>query len=137
MTVFLRMNGWDLITGDPCAANLILELVERRRPKQWLSDRLVEHSRPRPSLELRDFFADITYEADLEALQSLAATHRLEEFNMALADAVDSMPALDRLARAFSAYLDNGDRARAMHAGTQIIVYLRLYRLAEDMGYEW
>lgn len=34
-------------------------------------------------------------------------------------------------------HLESGDSERFMQVGVQVVVYLRLYRLAEDMGYEW
>jgi death-on-curing protein len=137
MVAFLRMNGWNFVIDDPRSADVILELIEQHRTKQWLADRLVAHSRARVSFELRDFFAAITYEADMDALRSLAASGRSVEFDAALVDATATMPALGDLVNKLVTHLDDENEAMFIQVGTQIIVYLRLYRLAEDMGYEW
>ena len=48
MVVFLRMNGWNFELPDEEAAGLMLEMIEQRRDKLWLSFHLTERCRSRP-----------------------------------------------------------------------------------------
>ena len=76
------MNGWDLLLPDSQAASLLLELIEQHHHKAWLAERLAQVSRPRPSLELRDFLAVLTTDHIAERLEPIANQFQMAEFNL-------------------------------------------------------
>lgn len=47
MVAFLHMNGWSFETRDEDAAQIMLDLIEQRQDKLWLSGILKGASRPR------------------------------------------------------------------------------------------
>lgn len=136
MVVFLRLNGWNFELPDEEAAGLMLGMIEDRRDKTWLSSRLSEHCRSRPSFELRDFFAAMSNERTGEMYNALRAGSK-PELGATAEESKTAMP----LIAAFEQFVDDclarGDREAAMDWAIQARLLMMIYRLAEDMGYEW
>ncbi len=136
MVVFLRVNGWNFKLPDSDAAELILELIVSHRDKQWLAGRLREVSQFRVSFELRDFFASLNH----RLLYSKSAEMNLDDVAGTRAtrdEAILAIPAIREgigIARLQHQKNDQDGLVRTM-ARLQLLAVL--FRLAEDMGYEW
>lgn len=134
---FLRMNGWDLESEGVQAADAIVELVEGRHDKVSFAEWLKGHTRPRPSLELRDFF------------HHLRAAHLLEFFRASYGggpaeigqtsrEAELAIPVLAETFREIAALQQSGGDPRHVDLlKGQLTLLAAVYRIAEDMGYEW
>ena len=94
-------------------------------------------SHERPSLELRDFFARVSLE-DIErfALSALAGTSE-EEANRTAHEAMTAIPLVEQLDFLQEHSLAIGDQAKASQISYAKVLFIALYRLAEDMDYEW
>jgi death on curing protein len=134
---FLRMNGWDLASQGVEAADAILALVTDQWDKPQMEQWLREHCIERRSFELRDFFvmADgAKYRALLESMRAGRDTEVMASIN----EAAGVIPIAEELVRLLNSVPDDergGDVARA--ALNDLVLLAALYRLAEDMGYEW
>lgn len=137
---FLRMNGWNLVSEGEAAADAILDLVagalSREGYAQWLQD----NCRPRPSMELRDFFSAVQlhsiqeqYEAVLAGTRSGAPT----ELMATHLEGADAIPLCMDYLRAARDCLDAGDHEGFAEFCRLFSFLAALYRIAEDMGYEW
>jgi death-on-curing protein len=137
MVVFLRLNGWNFDVPDPEAAAMMLEMIVERRDKLWLALRVSERCRPRIAFELRDFFtrtrlADIGKVAD-----SIAASGSESEIRATEAEAYEAIPLLEEIDNAIAIHHARGNEQAIPTLWHQQVFIITLYRLAEDMGYEW
>jgi len=131
---FLRMNGWNLTSDGEQAADSILALVTDEISRADFANWLETHSRKRPSMELRDFFTLIDLEAFVDRLSAFAANQSDADVHRSTDEAGQAIPllrALDELAQS-----GTGEPGQAGLQGA-IIALTALYRIAEDMGYEW
>jgi death on curing protein len=136
MVVFLRMNGWNFALPDEQAGDLMLELIEQRRDKAWLATEVEKHSRPRPSMELRDFFAMFSPGEEHLLLDAYMAGTRSER--MASADeAARAIPVIRHHLNRMDALGQEGKPDQGRILAARVSVLVSIYRLAEDMGYEW
>lgn len=136
VVAFLRMNGWNFEMQDQVAADMMLELIAEHRDKRWLADRLRAHSKPMPSLELRDFFGMINYEALAAKFASVAAGPINERVASTL-EAAKSAPCINEANIGAMHAEKRGDSQSAEVLRQHAVLLTALYRLAEDMGYEW
>ncbi len=141
MVVFLRMNGWNFEMPDEEAAAMMLEMIERHREKAWLATKLEESCRPRPSIEVRDFFSQLTFEQVKSFLDSgrsgTDAAQAHSERAQTMQEALRSIPAIQQAVLGAQAAANNGDQAAADRLYAMSYLMTAMYRLAEDMGYEW
>jgi death on curing protein len=140
MVTFLRMNGWNFELPDTEGAALVLEIIEAHRDKQWLSDKLSQNSRARSSMELRDFFASIDIARVHEFLAACTAnlsSPATGELNQSAEEAAAHIPAVRDLFVASKAFYEGGNATAGANMGNQAMLLLALFRIAEDMGYEW
>jgi len=131
---FLRMNGWNLASDGEEAADAILALVTDEVDRDAFASWLEAHCRARPSMELRDFLASVDLATFVERLGSFAAKQSEIELQRSTDEAGQTIPlvkGLDRLAER-----EEGEAAQAALRGATIVL-VALYRIAEDMGYEW
>lgn len=135
MVVFLRMNGWDFMLPDGHAAAMMLELIEQHRDKAWLAGRLADASRARASLELREFFAQITERELRTSLESMSISVRSVEYLASIEDVGSAMPILGPLHR-LAAEPSLSERMAGYFAG-QVALLRTIHQAAEDLGYEW
>ncbi|MGD9688294.1 MAG: type II toxin-antitoxin system death-on-curing family toxin [Phycisphaerales bacterium] len=133
---FLRMNGWTLESDGVLAADQILALISGEVDKagfaQWLKDR----SRPRPSLELRDFFAQLRG-TDMRSWLKAAGAQSQQEIDATVAEAQEVIPLVRSLLAASIEAAQAGDEPSAARLKSQAMTLISIYRLAEDMGYDW
>lgn len=139
MVAFLRLNGWDFRASDADGAAIVLNLIEFHHDKAWLAEQLHLHSRPRASFELRDFFARVDMQVLMDHASSVTADPKslLPQLVASMDEACSAIPSL----RDIRGYLhqagagaDHDSRVRAF---SQAFLLIALFRLAEDMGYEW
>lgn len=133
---FLRMNGWDLRSMDVAAADAVLELVEGRLDKTTFAERLERHCRARPTLELRDFFQAITPDAEFAHIEAFSASTP-SEATATIREEEPAIPILAHYRDRFDDLTRKGDHPSAQLFMVRSSVLVALYRLAEDMGYEW
>jgi death on curing protein len=133
---FLRMNGWNLAPGGTAAADRLIELVTDRMTKAQFADWLRDHCADRVSLELRDFVHAVTF----DMLESHAAGAQAGSTDLRIAtfdEAAANIPLVAELVLRKDAAIGSGDRAAAEFLSTIAITMVSLYRIAEDMGYDW
>lgn len=137
---FLRMNGWDLVSEGEEAADAVLELVAGERDRESFSQWLQSMSKPRPSMELRDFFALIEPARFSETFRALlpgeTGAAPLELVRTA-EEAGAVVPLIADLARQQGEARQSRDEADWERITMIAVGMLALYRIAEDMGYEW
>lgn len=136
MVVFLRMNGWDFEMPDGEAAGLLIEMIERRRDKVWLSEQLVRRSRARVSMELRDFFALASPDRFVATIRGLNAGSR-SELEASGLEALDLIPVLRVLEQWKHQYREQGREQEELATAYAQAVVISLFRMAEDLGYQW
>jgi death-on-curing protein len=138
MVVFLRLNGWELQVSDLNAAEQILAVAEDRQDKEGLASWLAANCRPRVSIELRDFFASLTPEVDFHHLDTSAAG-AAPELAASCQDAAEAMPVVAHLLRRVDELRAAGRAGdpSTVALGVRALTFVAIYRIAEDLGYEW
>lgn len=134
---FLRMNGWNLESKGEEAADAILALVEGQSDRDACASWLKAHSRPRPSMELRDFFGLVDPDQHYEHLSAVTAPASPVEYRTSLDEATASIPLLAHLQARMKACEESGKTTEASAFAGHILMLLAIHRIAEDMGYEW
>lgn len=132
LVAFLTDNGWKLDADQDEAANAVLALAAGRLDKPAFHRWTVENSHEKPRLELRSFFQRIDDNVLLEMLRSWNAAPTVAEFDQSILDARVGIPLIRDLE--FQLATHSG---RAVEIGSQIMILVAIYRIAEDMGYEW
>ena len=134
---FLRLNGWNLISEGEAAASKLLGLIAGEVTRDGMSSWLHEHSRQRPSVELREFFRGVSTEVLADWIHAFAASSGDEEGAQSIREASHAIPAVQSFDEAVDRALAAGDqKTTAMFAGT-VFTLTALVRIAEDRGYEW
>lgn len=137
---FLRLNGWSLVADELDAAQQILDLATKNQTKRGLVEWFEANSKSRPSLELRIFFAQVSWQEFYAAFSAIApdspgATQT--QVVSTLDECRAHVPAADGLAAALLASQQRGDEQGRITALAALKTLAALYRIAEDMGYEW
>lgn len=133
---FLRMNGWDLRSAETEAATQIVALIEETVDKQGMTKWLSEHCQPRPSLELRDFFALLGY-AELSTMFSSLVAGQVPERVATIMEAGEAIPAIDQANQGAVSAERAGKPENARILRHHALLLTAVYRVAEDMGYDW
>jgi hypothetical protein len=133
---FLRLNGWNLISEGTNAADAILQLIAGTLDKRGFGEWLQQNCRPRPSFELRDFFAAVTPKL-MQALRDGSVLGPRTELAASFQEASFAIPLLQSLFSRAQDCAQRGDEQGQLAAASQIVVLQLLFRAAEDMGYEW
>lgn len=136
MVVFLHMNGWELEVDDLDAADKILGVAEGAVSKETLVAWLAEVARPLPSIELRDFIRSLDYARVIAAFEAFG-TESGEEGSRAMAGAAAVIPAVYQVTAGIRAAEAAGDARAAAILKQHAMLLTALWRIAEDMGYEW
>lgn len=136
--VFLRLNGWSLVASEAEATEFMLGVTAgtdwtKDRRSQWLQ----AHSKPRPSLELRDFFAALSPELHLSHITAYLATPDHAGKLATINEASRAIPLIRHLTNRAEALAAAGDQEAAQTFAAMFAVLVAVYRVAEDMGYEW
>lgn len=133
---FLRMNGWNLTAEGTAAADVVLQLVEGSVTREEFATWLENNSHPRPSLELRDFFASLDYRV-LGSMFGAIAAGPMQERLATILEAGVNIPAIHAANVGATAADAGGDTASATLLRQHAILLTAIFRIAEDMGYEW
>ncbi len=134
--VFLRMNGWVLIAAEIEAADVILSVAEGAMSKEDLAAWLGANTRPRSSLELREFFGTLEYGALAETFEGITAGAHEERFTTIM-EAGRVIPAIHSANMGATSAESGGDAQSAFVLRQHSMLLTAIYRIAEDMGYEW
>jgi len=116
-------------------------MISEHRDKAWFAEKLASASRARPSLELRDFFASLKYAAVHEVLSAGLVdsdeTRAHAERIITMIEAAKAIPAINEANLGAVAATADGrlDNASRLHSQTHLLT--AMFRIAEDMGYEW
>lgn len=133
---FLHLNGYTLPARGVESADKLLALIENALTKQdfatWTADRCV----PRPEFELRDFLRELTGDAFQQWYADALNSGRAGMLASNL-EAERVLPIIADLTAKATKYLAAQDEPAAHTALTQLGVFIALFRLAEDLGYEW
>ncbi|MBL8761736.1 MAG: type II toxin-antitoxin system death-on-curing family toxin [Phycisphaerae bacterium] len=135
---FLRMNGWDLSSEGTAAADAILAVVDGTMSKEALAEWFRANSRERPRFELRDFFAALELRLlDEFWFASTLGKDANAQYQASARDAAIDMPAIRELARmmAEADQLGMASERDGIRGGITLLV--AMYRIAEELGYEW
>lgn len=133
---FLRMNGWNLTGGGTLAADRVIELVMGSMTKAQFADWLHAMSTERPSLELRDFLQGLSFQ-QLHELITAASAGSHNERTASMLEAMEAIPIIRHAAHGAVDAEHAGDHQAALILRVNANLMTALYRIAEDMGYDW
>ncbi len=133
---FLRMNGWDLSSTGTDAADALLSLIAGDLDKDSFAAWLEDHCKPRPSMEMRDFFALFTPGSDRDFIEASGAGRGPEHLASYL-EAAQAMPVIHHLMERATQLKDEGNEIASVAFASRVQLLVAIYRIAEDMGYDW
>lgn len=133
---FLRLNGWSLTASEDAAYDTVIAVAESRLPKDGISAWIEGNVRPRPSLELREFLRALDYSTLASVFGAIAAGPTPERV-ATIREAAEAIPAIDQANIGALAVEQSGDDQSAVILRQHSMLLTALYRIAEDMGYEW
>lgn len=137
MVGFLTINDWKLDCENAEVVDVMLALASGETDKHSLTVWLQSNCHPKPSIELRDFFASLDV-ADLERFSlSSSVAARADEIEQTATEAATVIPLIRQLLVGHRHFAAMGDHEVASAFMTQVVVLVGIYRIAEDMGYEW
>ncbi len=134
---FLHQNGWLLTADEDEAADQIVAVAEGKLPKDRLAEWLERNSRPRPSIELRDFFDAVSVEQVASLIEAWLASPGEHERVASVEEAASVIPLIGDLREISSMLHQRGDERQASETEYAAMVLVALFRIAEDLGYEW
>lgn len=134
---FLRMNGWDLVSEGEAAADAILQLVSGELDKDDFASWLKQNSRERSSFELRDFMAQCSLYRTRDLAAAVLASGIQTEADATSSEAAQAIPLIAELEGCAVECAKRGDERLALGLRQACVVLVAIYRIAEDMGYEW
>ena len=140
---FLRLYGWDLPSEGEAAADAIVDLVTDKLDKTDFAAWLCQNTKARASVELRDFFAMLSLDQVRTMAQSVVASRSEDEANATTNEAGGAIPLIVELEskaneiRNLPEGHEERDLTQAQGLDYASVVLTSLYRIAEDMGYEW
>jgi death-on-curing protein len=134
---FLELQGWRLVASEEDAAVVMEQVAAGVMDKAAIESWLDARSHPRPTIELRDFFAMVNLDVISQAIDSAVASARPEEVVASLNESEAAIPLIKSLRAGADEALARGDHALASHWEMDAAMFAALYRIAEDMGYEW
>jgi death-on-curing protein len=141
MIAFLSDNGWRFDATADEAEPVILALAAGSLDKDALTVWVGKHVYEKPSLELREFFAKLKYHTIAECLAAglmhdnpnLAHQERFDT----MMEAAKAIPAINEANIGAMQMKDKGESTPATILHAQSSLLAAIYRIAQDMGYEW
>lgn len=133
---FLRLNGWNLIASEDAAVTIVLEVAKSATSKEQVADWLQQNVRERTSLELRTFFERLDY-ATLATVFGGIAVGQAQERVATIVEAGVAIPAVAEANIGAVKAEAAGDQNAAEILRQHGMLLTAIYRVAEDMGYEW
>lgn len=136
MVVFLRSNGWLLEVTEETAAATMLSIASGDMDKAALSEWIAGAARPRPAMELRDFFSQLDYAALSSMFGSIAAGPSPERV-ATIMEAGQAIPSIHTANLGAMHAESSGAAETALVLRHHSILLTAIYRIAEELGYEW
>lgn len=133
---FLRMNGWNLSASEDATYATVVDVAQQTKSKEEVSDWLLHNARGRVSLELRDFFHRLDY-TTLGTVFSAIAAGKTPEQVATILEAGNAIPAISQANIGAVAAEESGDVGASNVLRQHAMFLTAIYRIAEDMGYEW
>lgn len=136
MIAFLVDNGWKFDATADEAEPAILKLAAGAFDKSEFTQWARTHMNEKPRLELRDFFASLRIEHLDQAVPSMVegSGSTPEEFERTSLEAEGAIPLVRDFFVRYTREADPIQREMLRQMG---LTFIGLYRIAEDMGYEW
>lgn len=141
MIAFLSDNGWSFDPTADEAEPVILALAAGTLDKPAFTDWVRKNVHEKPKVELRDFFADLKYQAIADCLQAgLLHDHpdlaQKERFDTIM-EAARAIPAIHEANLGAVQAEQSGDPQAATILRAQSQLLTAIYRIAQDTGYQW
>jgi hypothetical protein len=121
------------------AADAILELIAASMDKASFANWLAANCRARVSMELRDFMQAITLELLIDTAETFHVDRGAtpDSLGATVNEAATAIPLVRDLFRACCEMWDTAGEQERVSAIDNLKTLTALYRIAEDMGYEW
>jgi len=141
MIAFLADNGWSFDATADEAEQAFLALASGSLGKPAFTAWSRKHMHEKPKMELRDFFAQLKYQSIAEFMQAglmhdnpqLAHQERFDT----ITEAARVIPAINEANLGAVKCQEAGDDNAAAILHAQAHLLTAIYRIAQDMGYEW
>jgi death-on-curing protein len=137
MIAFLSDNGWKFDATADEAEPAILQLAAGSLDKPKFTDWARTHMHEKPKTELRDFFRTLDAARLQSFLRGWDQASGSEEFVASIAEARVFCPLVSMLEQQILDASRTGNKEVVVSSGVQLMLLVSLYRIAEDMGYEW
>lgn len=142
MVAFLQLNGWRFTGGIDESEAAIIRTAASEWSKESLTEWVASHCREKPRLELREFFAQVTFELLSEQMQAFSLSNSNEAIQSSVNEAKVAIPALARIDQVAEEQVrtpaeSKEQRESQLMFQSMSILLGAIYRIAEDMGYEW
>jgi len=141
MIAFLSDNGWSFDATADEAEPAILSLAAGSLDKPQFSACAKRHMHEKPHIELRDFFSGLTYREIAEFMRAglvhdnptLAHQERIDT----MTEAAKAIPSINEanLGAIKAEHQGNPNQAAILYGQSHLLT--AIYRIAQDMGYEW
>ncbi|MEX2218335.1 MAG: type II toxin-antitoxin system death-on-curing family toxin [Phycisphaerales bacterium] len=136
MFQFLGLNGWQLRAPQEAAASAMLGIAEGTMDKATAAAWIEHNVAPRPSIELREFFARPDYPTLAAAFGALSAGSSDERF-ATIREAERAIPSITAANLGAARAEEAGDANAVAVLRQHSMLLTAMFRIAEDMGYEW
>jgi hypothetical protein len=130
------MNGWNLAASEDASFTTVVDVAKSLKSKDEVANWLLRSSRARVSFELRDFFQRLDY-ATLSTVFTAIAAGQTPEQVATILEAGQAIPAISEANLGAVAAEEGGDVSSAQVLRQHSMLLTAIYRIAEDMGYEW
>lgn len=137
MIAFLSDNGWAFDADVDEAERVILRLAASEIDKEEWTEWVRKNVHEKPSMELREFFSRLSGPQVKIKFEEFTASGNPKELAPSLLEAAYAMPILDFIVLRIGELEAEGDLEGVESMVSDLSVFLTLYRIAEDMGYEW
>ena len=140
MIAFLSDNGWSFDATADEAEPVILQMAAGSLDKLAFTDWARKQMHEKPKMELRDFFEKVDGEKIIQVMEAIASSSGPtagNEINRTWEEAMAAIPAIAMLEHLAKQARAKGNEQAAMYWYDRLYVLIALYRIAEDMGYEW
>jgi death-on-curing protein len=134
--VFLRLNGWNLAAPEDGSVDFVLRVAQGQIQKDEAAAWLLQNSKPRTTLELREFFQRLDY-ATLATIFGGIAAGNVSERVATIVESEHAIPAISQANLGAVAEDEGGNSGSAQILRQHSMLLTAIYRIAEDMGYEW
>lgn len=141
MVVFLSDNGWSFDATADEAEPIFLKLASGELDKTALTDWIKSQIHEKPKMELREFFATLTYKDIAECIRAGLIHDQPDQAHKERFDTImeagNAIPAIHAANLGAMERQKAGDQKSADILLAQSQMLTAIYRIAQDMGYEW